>query len=200
MITPSYEDLYEVVKKHFLDNGEKGLERWNHTLGVIESSTELVLKYDGTSEMIEKAKIASLCHDYAKFLSIDDFKNLAFKYHLDEEFNPIYRVIYHGYLGYLKVKEDLNVNDEEILNAIKYHTTGNVNMTFLEKVVYIADFIEKGRVGKVFEDLRKVAFINLDEAVYLEAKNTYEYLQTSPYPIFGLTVDCYNYYKEKLGK
>ena len=89
-----------------------------------------------------------------------------------------------------------DVDDEDILNSIFYHTTGRENMNVLEKIVYIADFIEPGRCeAKNLDIIRKTAFADLDECMYLISRDTLEYLKSKNKPVDGMTERVFNFYK-----
>ena len=196
-----YEEALEKVKNYFSLFKSKGEERFIHSLGVSESCVELAKYYaHNDNELLEKARLVGILHDYGKFITKDEYIEYIKKYNLDIEYNDTYRVIYHALLGYIKVKEDFNLEDTEMLDAIKYHCTGKANMSLLEKILFVADFIEPNRVGKEFEDLRKIAFVNLDESVYFEALNTFKYLNSINRPIYYLSLECYEYYKKLLNK
>ena len=130
-------------------------KRYNHSLGTMEEAEKLAVVY-GVDK--EKAKIAGLLHDCGK--SIDENDNLT---HAATSAN-LARTIY-------------NVNDEEIINAILYHTTGRENMTILEKIIFIADKIEKNRHYEGVEELRKTAYKNIDEALINSLESTIEYVK-----------------------
>ena len=192
----NYKDIYEKVRAKFLYYGIKGEERFIHSLGVSEVCGKLASIYKPNDiEFFEKAKNAGLIHDYAKFLNLEEFKELLNKHNIDLELHNEYFPIYHGYVGYLLIEDELDVHDKEILNAIIYHSTGKSDMTLLEKILFVGDFIEPNRQGDFFDRIREFAYDDLDKAVYLEAKETYDYLKSKNRPIFFETINCYNYYK-----
>lgn len=93
-------------------------------------------------------------------------------------------------------KKMYTINDKAILSAIMYHTTGRPKMTLLEKIVYISDFIEPGRTEiPVLNKVRKLAYSNLDKAVYLSAQSTISYLQNTEKPIDSMTIQTLKYYQ-----
>ena len=102
--------------------------------------------------MNKKAYIAGLLHDVAKGKCRKGLKKIAQQYSVDiDEFESINPELIHGKLGAKMVEIELGVDDEDILNAICWHTTGRENMSMLEKIVYIADLTEPGRD---FENIR----------------------------------------------
>lgn len=117
-------------------------ERFEHTLGVAEMSVLLAEKYSLNKD---KAYLAGLLHDCAKCLSNEELlsiiKNNAdvLKINECEYINP---KTFHAPAGAIQAKERYNISDEEILGAIRWHTLGKIDMSMLEKVVYLADKIE----------------------------------------------------------
>ena len=93
--------------------------------------------------------------------------------------------ILHGFAGAYYVKNELGVDDKEILNAIKYHTVGTKNMTLIEKIVYIADAIEYGRNYPSVVEIREETFKNLDRGILMEIEHKEKYLESigkKPHP------------------
>lgn len=162
----------EQILKYLQENLKES--RYKHTLGVCKSAVELAKRYDGDQE---KARIAGLLHDCAKYLSsreIIDIMNKE-KYYMDEV-EKSFPEIMHGRAGAHIAKEVMGINDEEILEAIRFHTTGKEEMNLLEKIIYLADYIEPYRSYPGVEKLREVAFANLDEALLLAYDNTLRFV------------------------
>ena len=104
---------------------EKAMERFNHSLGVKDMAIRLATIYKPNDiSFKEKAEIAGLLHDYAKFLTEEDYNRLTKKYHIDFSYDKDYERVYHGYYGYLALIDELDIHDEEILNAVKNHIMG----------------------------------------------------------------------------
>ena len=126
--------------------------RLKHSLSVSETAVALATKY---GENIEKARIAGLVHDCAKNMKDDELIKVASEHEIqiDEIYihNPS---ILHGLVGSIIAREVMEIQDEDILNAISYHTTGRKNMSILEKIIYIADYIEPLRKFNGVEELR----------------------------------------------
>ena len=191
-----YDEIFERVKEEFLKHGSKGEERLIHSIGVSETAVKLVKTYrPNDTILIEKARLAGIVHDYAKFLEYNDFLELLKKHNIQLELKKEFMPIYHGYVGYLYIEDELGIHDKEILDAIIYHSTGRSEMTFLDKVLFIADYVEPNRKGEFFEKIRSVAFTDLDLACFYEAENTYNYLKGLNRNVFFETVNAYNYYK-----
>ncbi len=149
-------------------------KRYIHSLGVEETAIKLARIYN---ESIEKASIAGLIHDLAK-----DFSNVELL-HYAKDFDILHNDIFsfhpsllHGMVGAELAKRKFHIKDEEILDAIRFHTTGKRDMSILEKIIYLADYIEPNRSFPKVEELRKVAFLNLDEGVLKALDHTIHYI------------------------
>ena len=143
--------------------------RYEHTLGVAYTATCLAYRY---GEDPEKARLAGLLHDCAKHLSGEKALEMCAKYDLPvnniEKNNPF---LLHGKVGALIAQKKFNVDDEDILNAITYHTTGRPVMSLLEKIIYVSDYIEPNRdFASNLDTVRNLAFENLDMAL-MKIKN-----------------------------
>lgn len=150
------EELKLIVEKKL--NNHK--ERYNHTIRVYEMAVKLAKHYNAD---IYKVSIAALFHDYSKYDSINE----QTKYLTNEEIVKYEdtKVMYHSLSAAYVLKNEYEVNDEEILNAIKYHVWGYKNMTLTDKIVLISDKIELGRNYPKVEELRKQAFQNLNTSI-----------------------------------
>lgn len=177
--------IKEYIKVHLT------VDRYNHTLGVMKTSEELALHYGVDPE---KAKIAGLCHDCAKNFSASDLIGKA-KVSGEVISNVYYKSpqLLHGVVGAYIAKELFHVNDDDILNAIKYHTTGRENMSILEKIVYIADCIEPTRNYKGVTELRELAYNDLDKALLKSFEDTIMYIIARGSIIHLDTIKARNY-------
>lgn len=164
-------------------------KRYQHMLGVEAASIELA-KNNGVDP--EKAGLAGLLHDYAKKLSDQDFLDLIDKYHLDPSLKNWGNNVWHGMVGIYKIKEDLGLQDEEILRAIEIHTVGSDNMTTLDKIIYVADYIEENRDFPGVDQAREIAKKSLDQAVAFETSRTVAHLANKGIPIYPQTIETYN--------
>lgn len=180
--------------KKYLDR-----DRYEHTLGVMYTAASLAIRYDAD---LDEAMIAGLLHDCAKCIPSNKKIRLCGKYHLSisesEYQNPS---LLHAKLGAFLAAKKYNVRNQRILDAIACHTTGKPEMTILDKILYIADFIEPGRneapnLGKV----RKLAFQDIDECLFKILEDSLAYLHTRDLTIDPLTEKTYLYYKEQMQK
>ena len=167
----NFNELKEIVKS------KMSLKRFTHTLGVVEMSEKLAKIHNAD---IEKCKVAALLHDICKEMDMEYIKNICknnFMNELSEE-DLENNEILHGFAGAYYVKNELGVNDKEILSAIKYHTVGGKNMTLVEKIVYIADAIEYGRNYPSVAEIREETFKNLDKGILMEIEHKERYLKS----------------------
>ena len=166
-------------------------KRLKHCLGVEQTAIELAERF-GVDR--EKAGLAGLLHDYAKKLSDEEFLALIDKYDLAPKLKDWGNNVWHGLVGVYKIREDLGLSDPEILRSIEIHTVGSAQMSDLDKVVYVADYIEPNRDFPGVEEAREIACISLNRAVDYETAHTVEYLAHQGLPIFPQTLETYNAY------
>jgi predicted HD superfamily hydrolase involved in NAD metabolism len=173
----------ELVKEQLTEH------RYIHTIGVMETSLKLAKRYGAN---LKKAELAAIFHDYAKFRPKDEMKQII----IDEKMSPDLldhsSELWHAPVGAFLVNKEAGISDGEILDAIKYHTTGRVGMTVLEKVVFLADYIEPGRIFPGVEEVREVATKDLDEAVAMALRNTIQFLVKKRQLLYPETVHTYN--------
>ena len=164
-------------------------ERYEHSLGTAECAEMLAEKY-GLDK--EKAYFTGLIHDCAKCLPKEEtyeiLKNIKLEY--GELENP---KTHHAPAGAFVAKREFFVEDEEILSAIRWHTIGKINMTDFEKIIFIADKIEKTRPDEYAEPIRKALNEKgLDAALLVCYKNTIKSLVDRNLTICTQTIDIYN--------
>jgi hydrolase, HD family len=168
-------------------------KRYEHTLGVAYTAAALAMCY---GEDILKAELAGILHDVAKAKKSSELKD-DMKGYIDPYTDGDYvaliadkapQILHAIYAPYL-AKKDYRIEDKDILSAIRWHTTGKKNMTMLEKIVFVADYIEPNR--KKLPDLdriRTLSFHDISEAVKVIAKSTIEYLGSQ-----GMYIDKFTY-------
>lgn len=171
-------------------------KRYEHTLGVAYTSAALAMRY---GEDIQKAEIAGLLHDCAKCLDNDKRIQICKKNNIEiteaEQQNPF---LLHAKVGGYLANAKYKIEDEDIINAICFHTTGRPGMSLLEKIVYIADYIEPGRDHAAnLDKVRRLSFDDLDEALIQILEDVLAYLKSSKKEIDPMTQKTYEYYKRK---
>ncbi len=168
-------------------------KRFIHTLGVIYEAMLFSTIY---GENLDKARIAATLHDYTKYLDEDQERYIMMKYYGFDKYKRYPRSIYHGFTAAILAKERLGVDDEEILDAIRYHSIGKVNMTLLEKIIYVADFSEPGRKSEESKRIHDIALKDLDLALYYAMKSVIEDNEKENKEIPKESYDAYEYIKE----
>ncbi len=159
-------------------------KRIKHTYGVINLAIKLAKKLGADSEKVE---IASLLHDIAKYENYLDYP--SFKVEKD-----VPKDVIHQFLGEYICRNELNITDEEILSAVKYHTTGRANMSLIEKIVFVSDLIEEGRTFNGVEELRTAVFNDFESGFNLCISEIYKFLLRDKKEVYYLTKEAYDYY------
>lgn len=185
-------------------------KRYEHTLCVAYTAAALAMVHGADTD---SAILAGMLHDCAKCLSIKKLISICKKNNLTisevEMQNPA--ALLHAKAGSFLAHDKYGINDPDILNAIRYHTTGRPDMSKLEKILYIADYIEPGRKHAAnLEQIRKMVFQDLDAALFKILEDTLSYLQAAAGhmnataqktdPLDPMTKKTYEYYKNTLKK
>ena len=169
--------------------GAMSEKRYRHVLGVETASLELADRYAADPV---KASLAALLHDYAKERADQVFLDLIDRYQLDPDLKNWGNNIWHGVVGRYLITEEFGLTDEEILTAIARHTVGSSQMSLLDKVLYVADYIEPNRDFPGVERARELAAQDLDKAVAYETAATVVHLAKKGIPIYPQTIETYN--------
>lgn len=177
------------IKEDLKENLSKG--RYEHTLRVVKVCEKLAMTYE--ADLI-KTEIAALLHDSAKFNAQERTFKLAKELNLlDDEIYFYNKSIIHGPLAAKLAKDKYSIEDEDILNAIRYHTTGRKNMSLLEKIIFMGDFIEPSRNFSGIDKIRDLAFIDLDKSLLLALNTNLKFLLKKDRLISKDTVEARNY-------
>lgn len=150
--------------------------RFNHVLRVRDTAIELNERLNLNLDK-EKVEYSALLHDCAKGLEDFYFNLFKEKYNLNEDEIFKVRVIAHAILGAIAVKEVFGIDDLEISETVRWHTTGCSDMTILEKLIFLADFIEPGREFDDAQKVRDEVNYGLDKAVLLSLNLQIEHLE-----------------------
>lgn len=174
-------------------------DRYQHTLGVMYTSASMAMRYGAD---VTQALLAGLLHDCAKCIPGDKKIHLCEKYGLpvsDVEYeNP---GLLHARLGAYLAEKRYHIHDREIIHAISSHTTGRPGMSLLEKIVYIADYIEPGRRELPnMKEVRPLAFTDIDQCLYRILEDSLVYLNSRNISVDPMTQKTYDYYKNELKK
>ncbi|CAG9619391.1 bis(5'-nucleosyl)-tetraphosphatase (symmetrical) YqeK [Sutcliffiella rhizosphaerae] len=172
-----------IVKKQLTE------KRYVHTIGVMETAIELADRFHVDRD---KAELAAIFHDYAKFRNKEEMRQCIIDQKMPHDLLLHHEELWHAPVGAYLVKKEVGISDEEILEAIRCHTSGKINMSQLDKVIYVADYIEPNRDFPGVEVVRDSAKTSLDIAVVQAMKNTILFLLTRNQPIYPNTFHAYN--------
>lgn len=179
----------EKMDEYLRNNLKKS--RYEHSVSVMNTAVKLAEKYN---EDTFKAQTAGLIHDCAKNLSDEEILNILKEHgYIIDDVCRCYPKIMHGTAGSIIAEEIMGVHDKDILSAVKYHTTGKKNMNTLEKIIYLADYIEPLRDFDGVDEIRKEAQADLDGALIKAFDRTIEYVVESGNPLHIDTVEGRNY-------
>lgn len=160
-------EIEKYVKSHLSD------KRWNHTVNVVSEAEKLCQMYGGD---MEKCVTAAIFHDVVKELPNEELNALVRKFGFDEKYIDSPNLS-HGKIAAALLKHEWGIDDEDIINAVSYHTTGRAGMSKTEKIVFIADAIEPTRVYNGVEAIRKATYEDLDRGCLKSLTDTVEHLK-----------------------
>ena len=190
---PLIESPENIIRKLLSD------KRYNHSISVAKMCVKLSERYKLDAESAKKAYTAGILHDIMKEPEKHELQRMVEQSGFDidsvERHEP---KLWHAIAGASYVKDVLGINDSDIINAIRFHTTARANMSIVEKVVNIADWISDDREFTGLEELRELAFENLDSALYSAVKMSIAKNLKKNTKIAKNTFDAYNYYCEKV--
>lgn len=172
-------------------------KRYNHSLNVADAAVKLAERY---GEDTERAYICGLLHDIEKNSPDEEQKEYMLRFPDIPEVVIDTPKLWHAPAGAAFARDELGIDDEEMISAIRYHTTAKANMTMLEKIIYIADFISDERDYPGVDEVRQAAFDDIDEAVLIGTRFTLEDLLRQNRVINQDTIDAYNEVCGKRGK
>ncbi|MDI3328060.1 MAG: bis(5'-nucleosyl)-tetraphosphatase (symmetrical) YqeK [Alicyclobacillaceae bacterium] len=149
------EEIREKVKKALSPS------RFAHVEGVVHTAARLAARY-GADE--QKARLAAWIHDWAREWPVSRLEETAAALGIDRSlFGPV--AVLHGPIAAASLEREFGIADDEIADAVRYHTTGRPGMTLLERVVCLADAVEPGRAYPGVDRLRQLARQDLDLAL-----------------------------------
>jgi predicted HD superfamily hydrolase involved in NAD metabolism len=174
-------------RKQLIDavKGQMPSRRWEHTLGVMEAAIELSRRF-GCDQ--EKAYTAAILHDVVKYWPVNDQADIIRNNGLPADLLDFDKELWHAHAGALVVQRDYGIIDEEVLDAIRYHTTGRPHMTLLEKVVCLADYIEPGRDFPGVHNIREIAEHSVEKALLTAMDGTILFLLEKGKKVYPLTI------------
>lgn len=160
-------------------------KRWEHTKGVMETAVILAGRF-GADPV--KAELAAILHDVAKYWPVQKLHQMMVEHKLSEELLHYDKQLWHAEVGAFVAEHEYGVTDAEVLDAIRYHTSGRIGMTLLDKVVCLADYMEPGRDFPGVNNIRELANHSLEEALAAGFDSTIVHLLSRRQIIFPLTV------------
>ncbi|MDD4077557.1 MAG: bis(5'-nucleosyl)-tetraphosphatase (symmetrical) YqeK [Bacilli bacterium] len=186
-------DEYKAILWHkYLQSGNKEiLQRYLHSVAVLNKTEELIERFNLPVDR-EKARLAAILHDFAKFENEERFIALAHKYDESSAVIKLSPKTWHALLGPYVIMEDLGLKDKQILNAVRWHTTGNIDMDIMAEVIFLADFIDESRIEDYFDEAKTVAKTDFHKAISLKIKQKMEELNDYSQEL----IDLYNKYAE----
>ncbi len=171
--------------------------RYHHILRVAEEARKLANNYNYDEE---RAYVAALLHDIAREFTEEENKNWIEKYHLSKKLlQKEFRNLSHANIGAVVAKKHYGV-ENDICNAIKYHTIGNVSMDTLAKIILIADKIGRENLDPQMVEVKKVAYQNLDKAIVLYFEYEKERLKEKNIKLHSDTVELLRVMNNKNSK
>lgn len=163
--------------------------RYIHTIGVADTALKLAENTDVDKNRLE---LAAIFHDYAKFRDKQEMRGIIRKEKLDPDFLLYGDELLHAPAGSFLVEKEIGIEDEEILSAITWHTTGRQDMTMMDKILFLADYIEPNRSFPGVDEVRELSASSLDEAIIKALTNTIEFLMKKKQPVYPGTLATYN--------
>lgn len=163
--------LYGLTVIHEFVFQKMTYQRFVHTMGVVETAVSLARQH-GLNQ--RQCHVAALLHDYAKAASKAELHEYM-QHHFPDE--PFIGPIAHAYVGSITIQEDLCITDQEVIDAVRYHTTGHPDMGAIAKCIFIADYIEPNRQFPGVEQAREIAFADLEAGLRHALEQTNRYLQ-----------------------
>lgn len=183
--------MTEWTREAIIERVKRGMpaKRWQHTEGVMAQSIVLAKRF-GADPV--KAELAAILHDAAKYWPVEQQKALLTREQIGLEELACDNALMHAVIGMWLAEHEYGIVDREILDAIRYHTSGREHMTLLDKVVCLADYIEPGRDFPGVEDMRTLAKQDLNKALIAGFDSTIGFLLEKNKRIFPLTVHARN--------
>ena len=181
-----YEELYEDVKNMLSE------KRFNHSERVVKRAVEYATIYNVDIEVI---KLVAIAHDIAKELTEEENQEYIYKYNIKlDDIEKANKSLWHAKIGAYICKEKYGFT-EDMVNSVRYHTTGRENMSILEKIIYLADATEEGReyCSANFVDIIKE---DIDKGMFEISKWSLTYLLNNNAIIHPDTIKCYNFYNK----
>lgn len=166
-------------------------KRFMHSVGVMDTAISLAQRY---GEDTQKAALAGLLHDCARDIKGQDIFDLCEKFGIGLSYiTSLQPELLHGPLGAVLARNEYGIEDESIISAIDCHTAGRENMTLLDKIIFIADYIEPGRKFHGVDEVRTIAYEDLDRAILVSLENIIRHILEKGELIHPDTINARNF-------
>lgn len=180
----SIAEYKKIIKSMMSEN------RYNHCVNVSKEAVKLAKRYGGDEE---KAAISGILHDITKEMPKEEQLQIMLDSGIIlDDIQKNAPKLWHGISGSVYIKNHLDIDDEDILNAICYHTTGRAGMSLLEKIIFVADFTSEERTYKGVATMRKKSRKSLEDAMLYGFKFTFSDLSSRELAIHPDELACYN--------
>ena len=180
----SIAEYKKIIKSMMSEN------RYNHCVNVSKEAVKLAKRYGGDEE---KAAVAGILHDITKEMPKEEQLQIMLDSGIIlDDIQKNAPKLWHGISGSVYIKNHLDIDDEDILNAICYHTTGRAGMSLLEKIIFVADFTSEERTYKGVATMRKKSRKSLEDAMLYGFKFTFSDLSSRELAIHPDELACYN--------
>ena len=180
----SITEYKKIIKSMMSEN------RYNHCVNVSKEAVKLAKRYDGDEE---KAAVAGILHDITKEMPKEEQLQIMHDSGIIlDDIQKNAPKLWHGISGSVYIKKHFGIEDEDILNAICYHTTGRAGMSLLEKIIFVADFTSEERTYKGVATMRKKSRKSLEDAMLYGFKFTFSDLSSRELAIHPDELACYN--------
>jgi len=160
-------------------------KRWRHTEGVMATAVQLAERFGGDAR---KADLAAILHDVAKYWPTDRMQAVIREERLGGDLLDYDKELWHAPVGAVAAEREYGVSDHEVLDAIRWHTSGRAGMTLLDKIVCLADYMEPGRDFPGVDKIRELAHHSLERALLAGFDSTIAFLLEKGRRIYPLTI------------
>lgn len=164
--------------------------RFEHTIRVTDTALKLANQFHTDRK---KTELAGILHDYAKYRPKDEMEKLIREEEqLSDELLDFNLELWHAPVGAVLIEHETELDDPDVLLAIRSHTTGRANMTMLEKIIFLADYIEPGRDFPGVDKVRELVVSDIDQAIIQALSNTITHLIENKRKVHPDTIAAYN--------
>lgn len=186
-ISAPMDSIYNYIERHSSEG------RKEHIQGVVDTADVLAQRFGADRA---KAKLAALCHDLFRGIKDEALNVYVNQLGLPKRYLNNGNLA-HGKIAAAMMTREFGIDDEDVLNAVRYHTTGRAGMSLLEKVIFLADSIEPGRSYPGVDEIRKIAETDLDQACLMCLERTIDYINKKGFFLDSDTLDARDWFLKK---